>query len=106
MAKKRERKPQEPIESIFEEQPEIVPIRETQSDALPAGGELDAFSGILDIPKHNHPYSSQAPPDLSQANEAPGTVSDYIRRQVLTDMYGTENPSEYDKISLAIKRLL
>lgn len=99
MANKRERKPQEPIETIFEEQPEV--IREVQPEATEYTGssDTDVFSSIIDMPKQVE--------RVTETVEKPtGSVDEYIRKQVLTSMYGTETPSEYDKISLALKRLL
>lgn len=61
------------------------------------------------------PEEVLAPPDPSPApvpaanappEEPGGSVSSYLRSQVLRELYGTDSPSDYDRISLAIRKRL
>lgn len=97
MALKRARKPKKPqqLEDVFAENEHDTPgIREIQPEVEPdetLGSTNDAFAGILDVPIQTLDPPSH-PPGPS------GSVDEYIRNQVLEEMYGTTNPSEYDKV--------
>ncbi len=110
MARKRDGTPQkEPEEEFIVDVPEEEPpIVEETSDPSPVESMEDLIEGILG-PQPKVDISAIVLQDNSSAKieeNYPGGVDDYIRSQVLKEMYGTENPSEYDKIQLALKRLL
>jgi hypothetical protein len=111
MARKRDSTPQkqpEEEEVIVEVPEEEPPVVEEIQEPAPAESMEDLIEGILG-PQPKVEISAIVLQDgKSTAIEEnyPGGVDDYIRSQVLKEMYGTDNPSEYDKIQLALKRLL
>ena len=105
MAKKRDRKPREPIPEETLEVLEEILVPEPQEDL-----EEQDVRDIIDNMFGPSPKKAITPviqsPTQSPTYSPPSSVDEYIRSQVLKEMYGTETPSEYDKIQLALKRLL
>jgi hypothetical protein len=118
MAKKRGGTPQKPqpddeLLAVFAPEPEPVGVRETYGTALPddtsgpkregdEGAGLTALFGGSKSPPIDV-KTVESPPDFGPIVSS---VDEYIKDQVLTEMYGTTTPSEHDKIQLAIKRML
>ncbi len=106
MARKRDRAPREPIPEEHEiAVPEEEPTPAENPQEVP-GSVDEVIEGLLGP----QPKPDEIMPDVARIEEENAPVADsvdgYIRSQVLKEMYGTENPSEYDRIQLALKRLL
>ena len=109
MAKKKA-KPQ-PVDELLEEIKEIqkpveIHEREAQDEAIPddqTKPTTDVWSGLLDKPVASEPvtYSPSSSPPIEASS-----VDEYIRKQVIKEMYGTETPTQYDIIQQALKRRL
>jgi hypothetical protein len=84
--------------------------REPQEEAIAdntLGSTEDVFANLLGLPDKPQKVTKEEEEPPESTKESPSSsVDEYIRRQVLIDMYGTDTPSEHDKITLAIKKLL
>ena len=115
MAKKRERKPiqpvvAEPFDQLFEgiegnplDRPAPISLPEVEGTLDEAVSDLLGLQSerpLVETTSHGVAVAQNAdPPDAA-------SVDDYIHRQVLMEMYGTEHPSEHDIITRAIKNYL
>lgn len=107
MAKKK-LKAQATIEEMIAA-PEPPKEREAQEEVIPDSTDTkstdytDVWGGILGTQT-----SSDPPPQttVSQPVLESNSVDEYIRKQVIREMYGTDNPSPYEITQQAIKRLL
>lgn len=102
MAKKRATKPL-PLEELFPEQDTPV-IREVIDNPDIDGTTEDAVFDLLGVA----PVARTKEVVIPQEPDPPSSpgLDSYLRDQVLQEMYGKTNPSDYDKILLAIKRRL
>lgn len=93
---KRDKKPtpeevSEPLEVIFE------------------GQAVDDEEPLEDLSSITSTFLGDKPEVIIEEISLPRgspSLDEYIRNKVLEEMYGTTTPSEYDKISLALKRKL
>lgn len=110
MAKPRARKPRanpksdQPPEELFVGIPGNPLERASAPVQEEAEGTLaDAVNDLLGVP----PESRKDEPKERTVSFMPASsVDEYVRNQVMREMYGKENPTDYDLISLAIKRRL
>lgn len=73
------------------------------------GDEADAITELLGLSRagpSTEIVADSTAPDTYQLMDHAGSVDAYIRAKVLTEMYGTDHPSDYDKLSLAIRNRL
>lgn len=79
-----------------------TPIPQPMADD--EGSSDDVLLDFLGLPKaiskESEPLAILPQPIVADS------LDKYLEEQVLQEMYGTKNPSEYDRISLALKRKL
>ena len=104
--------------AVFNPEPEAPIVRETYGEALSddtspkragdEGASLAAlFSGSKSPPESREGIVPVIESPTQSPTQSPETsVDNYIRDQVLTEMYGTTTPSEHDTIQLALRRML
>lgn len=83
--------------------PEVVAVEEIYGDEEAAITDL---LGLSRAGPGTEIVANSTIPDSYQTMDHAGSVDAYIRAKVLTEMYGTDHPSDYDKLSLAIRNRL
>lgn len=91
MAKKKALQPREPQEE--------VELDEIDGDVTDAFGDLLGVPIRKPVVREEIVEPTESPPGFTNLDQ-------YLKDQVLQEMYGTTTPSEYERISLAIKRKL
>lgn len=111
MKGKKARKPVEPVEreavtaeDVFGSPPE----RELQPEAsaYDDSGSDDIVAATLGVLIPRETAGSDPPRAAYGTGPGPDTVDGYVRSQVLREMYGTDSPSDYDKMQLALRKML